>query len=365
MSLFIFLGVLFVLILVHEWGHFIVAKKTGMRVDEFAIGFPPRLFGITRGETVYTLNALPIGGFVKIFGENPQATEENATVDARSFSARPRWAQALVLVAGVTMNVILAWVLFSATFMIGTPVPVDEAVAGDNARLMVSAVLPESPLAAVGVPPGAEIIALTREGAAPEQLTPSGFSAFVQAQGTVPLTLTYIYAGQETTVAVTPALGINADVPERPVVGASLTMVETVREPLFTALYSGALTTWNGLVSVTEGLVSLVRDAVVGEADLSQVAGPVGIVTLVGDAASYGIAALFSFTAIISLNLAVINMLPVPALDGGRLLLVGIEAVLRRPLNPKWTTWLNVFGFVVLMILMVVVTWNDVARLLS
>ncbi|MEZ4200443.1 MAG: site-2 protease family protein [Candidatus Paceibacterota bacterium] len=105
--------VLFVLILVHEWGHFIVAKKTGMRVDEFGIGFPPKLFGIKRGETEYTFNLLPIGGFVKILGENGVDGETLSETDrARAFSARPRFAQALVLVAGVAMNILFAWFLF-------------------------------------------------------------------------------------------------------------------------------------------------------------------------------------------------------------------------------------------------------------
>ena len=110
MSVLLFLIVLFVLVLVHEWGHFIVAKKTGMRVDEFGIGFPPKLFGWKKGETEYTFNAFPIGGFVRIFGENAEATmtDEDKTDEARAFYRRPKLAQAAVLLAGITMNIIFA-----------------------------------------------------------------------------------------------------------------------------------------------------------------------------------------------------------------------------------------------------------------
>ncbi|MEZ4195624.1 MAG: site-2 protease family protein [Candidatus Paceibacterota bacterium] len=118
-------------------GAFYSSQKTGMRVDEFAIGFPPKLFGIKKGETEYTINLLPIGGFVRIFGENP-ATVEATEDEPRSFSARPYWAQALVLVAGVTMNVIFAWLLFATTYMIGVPTAVEEASAGPNAALYVA-----------------------------------------------------------------------------------------------------------------------------------------------------------------------------------------------------------------------------------
>lgn len=363
MSIVLFLVVLFVLILVHEWGHFIVAKKTGMRVDEFAIGFPPRLFVIKRGETEYTFNLLPIGGFVRIFGENLQAAE--GTLDEpRSFAARPKWAQALVLIAGVTMNVIFAWLLFAGTFMIGVPTAVEEASAGSDAKLYISSILPGSPLTDAGVPAGAEVVSLAAASNSLSTLTPSAFSAFVQEQGSEELSLTYHFAGETKTVTVQPEAGIITGEPERVAVGVSLALVETVRQSFGAALVSATESTWSGLKNITVGLFTLLAQAVRGTADFSQVAGPVGIVGLVGDAASYGITTLLTFTAMISLNLAVINMLPVPALDGGRLVFVAIEAITRRPINPVWATRLNLAGFALLMLLMVVVTWHDIAKLL-
>lgn len=363
MSIVLFLFVLFVLILVHEWGHFIVAKKVGMRVDEFAIGFPPRLFVLKRGETEYTLNLLPIGGFVRIFGENP--SEPAGTEDqSRSFSARPRWAQALVLIAGVTMNIIFAWFLFAVTFMVGVPTAVDEAEASDEAELYISGVLPDSPLFAQ-VPSGAEVVSLTTEGAALPRLVPSEFSEFVQTHAGQELSLSVLLAGgEEKTVTVTPVTGLIAEDSTRAAIGVSLALVETEQQNFIEALLSASIATVAGLRDITIGLGTLLAQAVRGTADFSQVAGPVGIVGMVGDAASYGITTLLTFTAMISLNLAVINMLPVPALDGGRLVFVAIEALIRRPLNPAWTIRLNLLGFALLILLMLVVTWHDIAKLL-
>lgn len=363
MSVILFLVVLFVLILVHEWGHFIVAKKTGMRVDEFAIGFPPRLFVIKRGETEYTFNLLPIGGFVRIFGENP-VTAQGTLDEPRSFAARPKWAQALVLIAGVTMNVIFAWLLFAGTFMIGVPTAVDESEATGAASLYIASVLPESPLVHVGVPAGAEVTSLKTADSALERLTPSAFSSFVQESAGQELTLEYTFAGEAKVVTVKPETGLIAGEPERVAVGVSLALVENVKQSFGSALVSATKSTVTGLKDITVGLFTLIGQAIRGTADFSQVAGPVGIVGLVGDAASYGITTLLTFTAMISLNLAVINLLPVPALDGGRLVFVAIEAVTRRPINPVWVTRLNLAGFAILMLLMVVVTWHDIAKLL-
>lgn len=363
MSVILFFLVLFVLILVHEWGHFIVAKKTGMRVDEFAIGFPPRLFGIKKGETEYTFNALPIGGFVRIFGENPDTAKE--TLDQpRSFAARPKWAQALVLVAGVTMNVIFAWFLFVVTFMVGVPTMVDETVATDEAVLYVSGVLPESPLFEK-LPAGSEINKISTTESELLNPTPSSLAAFVHDNAEKELTIDYTFDQENVSVKVTPVLGLILNEPERAAIGVSSALVETIKQPFGQALVSASVATISGLKNIAVGLFSLIADSVRGTADFSQVAGPIGIVGLVGDAASFGLTSLLTFTAIISLNLAVVNMLPVPALDGGRLVFVAIEAVTRRPINPVWTGRLNLVGFALLMILMVIVTWNDIVKILG
>lgn len=367
MSILLFFLVLFVLILVHEWGHFIVAKKTGMRVDEFGIGFPPKLYGVKKGETEYTFNALPIGGFVRIWGENYEDNTESSEggtqiVDtSRAFSSRPKWAQALVLVAGVTMNILFAWFLFSLTYMVGIQTPVDESVASDSAELYMAATLPDSP--AMEIPVGSIITSIE----SPERIinspTPTEFSTLVTEAAPAPVTVSYRFNGNDKTISLTPVQGLVIEDPEHYLVGASLSLIEVQKRPFFTAIADGFTATWQGLVSIASGLWSLISQSFMGEADFSQVAGPIGIVGMVGDAASFGFTALLTFTAIISLNLAVINLLPFPALDGGRLVFVAIEAVTARRIPPVWAGRVNLAGFAILMLLMIAVTYNDIIRL--
>lgn len=364
-TILLFLAVLFVLVLVHEWGHYIVAKKTGMRVDEFGIGFPPRLFGIKKGETEYTLNALPLGGFVRIYGESlvHEAGEEEDPDKARALWARPKWAQALVLIAGVVMNVVLAFVLYVAVFMIGVPTPVPEGETVPGAQLYIATVLPESPLQGQ-ITPGAVLLGVVgNDGKSLAELTPAAFSAFVSAAGESPLTLTVLEGKTEKTVTVTPRPGLITTDPNRAAVGVALSLVVVEKQGLVSAIGSAAEATGSGLVAIVVGIGSLLGGAVTGQADLSQVAGPVGIAGMVGDAAEFGATALLSFVAIISLNLAVVNLLPFPALDGGRLLLLLGEVVFRRPANALWTHRLNAVGFILLMVFMVIVTYNDILRL--
>lgn len=366
MAIIIFFAVLFVLILVHEWGHFIVAKKTGMRVDEFGIGFPPKLYGVKRGETEYTINALPIGGFVKIFGENYEeagiSTAQERTDDGRAFSQRPKWAQALVLVAGVTMNIIFAWFLLTLTGLIGIATPVDESVAPASAELYVVNVIPGSP--AEVIPVGAVITSISTPAGTIDTPTPTEFTNAVQQSKDTSVMVWYRVDDENRSTTLTPAQGLIVDDPNRFAVGASLSLVEIERLGLIEAITYGFQATWHGITGICVGLWSLFSQAFVGEADFSQVAGPVGIVGMVGDAASYGATALLTFTAIISLNLAVINLLPFPALDGGRLVFVAIEAVTRKRIPPEWAGRVNLVGFGLLMLLMIIVTYNDIVRLL-
>ena len=364
MSIILFLLVLFVLILVHEWGHFIVAKKTGMRVDEFGIGFPPKLYGIKKGETEYSFNALPIGGFVRIYGENLEEIPDTESDKVRAFGSRPRWAQALVLIAGVAMNVIFAWFLFLITFLIGMPTSVSESEASPGAVLYVSGIMPNSPLSEELLP-GSEIVSVSAGGDVLQDPKPSTFTNFVQEHADETLSINYIHGEESGVVEVKPVRGLIAGQEDKAAVGVSLAMVENVERSFFEALGQSFITTGEGLKNITIGLGTLLAGAFTGEADLSQVAGPVGIVGMVGDAADFGLVALLTFTAIISLNLAIINLFPIPALDGGRLMFVAIEAVTNKPINPAWAGRLNLIGFALLMILMIVVTYNDIVRIFT
>lgn len=358
-SIIIFVVILVVLIFVHEWGHYIVAKLTGMRVDEFGIGFPPKIASFKKGETEYTLNALPIGGFVRIYGEDPTASSADDPDSDRAFGARPKWAQALVLVAGVVMNALLAWILLSAVLMIGTPTQVSEEDAGPAAELLIGGVVADSP-AADALPAGAKVVAISNGATELDVLTPSALSNFVVAQGSTPLDITFQVGEEITTTTVTPIAGLLAEEPERVALGVQLYLVEHMSLPFFAAIGEG----FNRAVDLTQAIIVGVYKLATGQSNLSQVAGPVGIVSYVGDAAAAGFTSVLIFTAIISLNLAVINLLPIPALDGGRLIFVAIEAVTRRPIKAIWAARINMIGFALLMVLMVVVLVSDVVKLL-
>jgi regulator of sigma E protease len=367
MSVLIFFLVLFALVLVHEWGHFIAAKKTGMRVDEFGIGFPPKLFGVKKGETEYSFNALPIGGFVRIYGENADDAARDVVIGSdisRSFTSKSKWAQSVVLVAGVTMNVLFAWLLFTVALSIGVPTAVEEGIASADALLTVQSVVADGPAAAAGVTAGSVITGVSVDGETADVLTPSAFRAFTEVRAGDTMQLTFRTPhGDVYTKAVVPETGLATDDVNRAVVGVSLALVETTRESIPGAMLGAVEQTAYMLKGITVGITTLIVQSFTGTADFSTVTGPVGIVGMVGDAAAFGFTSLLLFTAMISLNLAVINLLPFPALDGGRLLFVAIEAVTRRPIAPIWVARINTLGFLLLMALMVAVTYKDIIRL--
>lgn len=371
MSVLIFLAVIFVLVLVHEFGHFWTAKKTGMRVDEFGIGFPPKVTSIKRGETEYSLNLLPIGGFVRIFGEDAlEAAEQEAEGPAkhpdydRSFVSKKPWQQALVLVAGVVMNILLAWVLFITVLAMGVPTVVPESEATETARVVIADVLPGSPADQAGLTRGALLKDLSVAGETVPVTNITTFQEFTKNHEGDVLTVSFSQAGQDRTVTMTPVTGIVPTEDETPAIGVALSMIDTVALPLPAAVIGGTIETWDTLIAVTVGITTLLTDTFRLQADLSSVAGPVGIVGLVEEAAQFGISSLLLFTALISLNLAVINLLPFPALDGGRLLFVAIEVVKGSPIKPAVVMWANTIGFGLLILLMLIVTWSDIAKIL-
>lgn len=368
MAVLIFLAVLFVLILVHEWGHFIVAKKMGMQVDEFAIGFPPRVVAKKIGETVYSLNIFPIGGYVKILGENGAETpheQHGDTRSGRSFSEKSKWAQAAVLVAGVAMNVVLAFVLFAAALMIGTQTAVTEADATDAATLVVAEVLPDGPAGRAELRPGTRVTEVRTDDTTLVPLTPSAFQTFVSTHADKEITILYTQGNETIETKIMAETNVIADDPARAAVGVALVLVEKTALPAHEAVVEAGAMTIVQLRAITVGISGLLWDAVRLDADLAEVAGPIGIVGLVGDASAFGITTLLRFIAFISLNLAVINLLPFPALDGGRLLFVLIEAVKGSPIRPAWAGALNTLGFILLILLMIAVTISDVTKILS
>ena len=361
MSALIFIAVIVVLIVVHELGHFIAAKLSGMRVDEFGLGYPPRALTITTiGETSYTLNWLPFGGFVKIFGE------DGGGADPRAFSKRPRILQAIVLAAGILMNLLFAYILITGALMFGTPraLSQSEIATAKNVELAVADVLPASPASRAGIVPGDSILrAVDRKGQW-QAADPKSFSAFVAASDGEVLTLEVKHNGVSTLVVATPASGLITSDPTRFALGVSVATIGIVPLSFWSALTQGATLTWGALTLTAQGLGHFFYGILTFSADLSQVAGPVGIAGVVGSASTQGLGDLFSIMAIISINLALINLIPIPALDGGRLLFVLIESIIRRPIKPSIAQAVNTIGFVFLIVLMVVVTAHDVFKII-
>ncbi len=366
MSIIIFFIILLVLVLVHEAGHFFTAKKFGIRVDEFGFGFPPKLFGIKKGETEYTFNALPIGGFVKIFGENPNEENTSGPDSKRSFVNKPKWQQAIVLFAGVFANFLLAWILFSVGFMSGLPTSVGSQPAGyqlSNVNLTVVSVTSESPAELAGLKSGDKIVSVThKEGEMflVEGINPDTLKSFITEHAGKEIEIGYIRGKnpEEKTVKV----GVNKE-SEGSNIGISMDMVGTAKLPFLTAFKEGLALTWFVTKATVVGLYTLVADSLKGEGSLDSVTGPVGMVGIVGDAYDFGFVYLLSFAALISINLAIINLLPFPALDGGRLFFLLIEKIKGSRISPKFANTANTIGFGVLILLMVAVTFHDVVKL--
>lgn len=361
----IFVVVLVALIVVHELGHLVVAKWSGMRVDEFGIGYPPRAALLGKiGETEITLNWLPLGGFVKIYGEDPSMTE---APDPRAFHEKNRAKQAAVLLAGVVMNVVLAFVLLVSVLAIGTPRAVSDAdlATAKNIHVVVADVLPGSPGASAGLMPGDIILSgmdSSRNWAIGAGADAKAFTNFIATSGGREIHLQVERAGSRITLNVTPAPGVVAEDPSREAIGVSVGNIGVLHVSFLQAISQGAVLTWALMQATASGLWHLFVGIFTFHADLSNISGPIGIANAVGDAAHTGFGDLLYLAALISINLAFVNLIPVPALDGGRLLFVIIESVTRRRINPKIANSLTAISFVLLLLLMAVVTVHDIIR---
>ncbi len=361
MNILIFFAVLLVLVLVHEFGHFSMAKKFGIRVDEFGFGFPPKLFGVKKGETEYTFNLLPIGGFVRIFGENPDEENTNGPDASRSFVHKPAWQQAIVLVAGVVANFLLAWLFFSIGFMSGLPTSVGSEAKGvtlTDVNLLVVSVMPESPAFEAGLKSGDKIVYIKSGLNSTTYVSPETVKSFVSKGSEVELG---IVRGKGETNFVKLFPKKNGD--GTPVIGIAMDQVGIAKMPLFSSFLEGGKLTLYTIKSTFHGLYRLVYDALRGHGSLAGVTGPVGMVGIVGDAYQFGFVYLLSFAALISVNLGVINLLPFPALDGGRLFFLLIEKIKGSRLDAKFSNTANMIGFSLLILLMIFITYHDIVRL--
>lgn len=357
-TILVFLLVLSVLVFAHEFGHFIVAKKSGMTVEEFGFGFPPKLKGWKWKGTEYTINLIPLGGFVRIKGESGAHKDQTD-----SFSSKPLWKRFLVLAAGVTMNMVLAAVLLSAGFLIGLPSAIDEGLPAGarvrNQELAVTTVVPESPAARAGVETNDVVLALDGKpyadsAAARAHIAASGLNGVAveiqKADGTKK-SLTLVAEDL-------PSVGIHG-------VGVGLVSTGLVSFSVPRAVWHGFAAAGRMFVDVVLAFVTLIRNLIVIHSPGADLAGPVGIAVMTGQAADMGFIYLLQFVAVLSVNLAVVNLLPFPALDGGRIVFVLYEWIRRRPASAQLEAIAHGLGFAALMAIILLVTFNDIFKFVT
>ena len=358
LTIITFLAILIVLVLSHEFGHFLFAKLAKVRVEEFAFGFPPRLFSIQRGETKYSFNLFPLGGYVKIFGE-----EGEEALEPRSFSSQKFSIKVLIIAAGVLFNFLLAYILFTSGYIIGTPIPLSDSDANVSASIQITEVQRGSPAEEVGLEPGDRIMSLSgpdQEGIAAFRV--SDVQKFIYDHKGREISINYARLGQVYEVKATPRIEV------REGEGAlGIAMIRTGIQKLgfFESLKEGFTTTVDLTRATAVALFGFFKEVFSGRSSFEGVSGPIGIVNLVWDFSRFGLIFLIQLTALLSINLALINIIPFPGLDGGRIFFLLIEKIKGSPFHWKITRTVHAAGFVALLIMMILVTYHDIVKISS
>jgi regulator of sigma E protease len=346
-----FFLVLSFLVLIHELGHFTAAKIFKVKVLEFGFGLPPRLFGIKRGETTYSINALPIGGFVRLFGEEENDLKDNRSETKRAFFNKPPLQKLTIILAGVFMNFSLAIIIISFIFTQGVYV--------QGKKVFVESVVSNSPSKLAGILKSDQVV---RIGDRNIESTEDLISA------------AKAYAGQEVSVSIIRQVDSKEQnfvyklIPRKNppkgegAMGVSVSNLEYKKYSFWQAPYYGTIETMKMTWLTAKGIIDIFGRLIMFREVPKEVAGPVGIAKLVGQAVDYGFMAVLQLMGLLSLNLAVINVFPFPALDGGRLMFVLIEIITRRRLNPKFEAIVNTVGFFILIAVIILITRNDLLR---
>lgn len=348
-----FIIVLGLLVFVHELGHFLVAKRVGVHVEEFALGFGPRIMSQTKGETTYSLRVFPLGGFVKLTGEFPfdekmdsdelQVMRE-AESEGRCLYQKTIGQRFAVISMGSLSNFLLAIILFALIFVIsGIPVPTG---------IHIEDVFSDTPAMESGLMPGDRLLSV--DGQQMEQIMEAVL--LIQQSPEREMVLEVLRDGEELEIQITPSRSEE----DTGLIGVSFVQdVEYERVGFFQAAWRGFLHTFSLIGLIILGIVQMITGAIAPD-----VVGPVGIAQEVGRAAQVGLIPLMNLTAFISINLGIINLLPLPALDGGRLLFIFVEMIRGRPVDPKREGFVHFIGFVLLMVLIVFIIYRDIVRIL-
>jgi regulator of sigma E protease len=343
-----------VLVFVHELGHFAVAKRIGVRVLRFSIGFGPVILARKRGETEYALSAIPMGGYVKMLGEEEADDPAAIAEPERAFSTQSPGRRAAIVFAGPGMNFVFAFVVYALLFaLVGVELPSNKPIVGG--------VTPGMPAAQVGLRANDRILAIDDR----PIITWEALSKSVVDSGGRPLRLTVEREGAELKLDITPALQDSRTMFGEPAGSVYRIGIEASHEwmavgPL-QALGAAAEQTWTATVMVVKGLVLMVK----GRVPLRELGGPIAIARAAGEQARAGSRHFLSMLAFLSINLGVLNLLPIPALDGGHLAFFTVEGLLRRPLRPRHREIAQQVGLLLLLTLMVFVFYNDIHRLVQ
>ena len=351
LTVVVFFLILSILVFVHELGHFLAAKKFGIYVEEFGFGLPPRLFGIKRGETIYSVNYLPFGGFVKLYGEEGLEGGKKGKVDKdRAFYTRPVWQRIIVIAAGVIMNFLLAIVVISYIFTQGVMVPTQ--------NVHIEKILAGSPAEEAGLKEGDVVKRIEEVNiTSTDQL----ISTTKKYLGEV-ITLVVLREGVEISLNITPRRDYPAD--QGPM-GVSISNFEEKKYSIVEAPYEGLKQSLFLSYELVKGLGKTLWKFVTFQNVSKDVAGPIGIAQMTGEAIKFGRNAVLEMLGLLSLNLAIINILPFPALDGGRLLFVVIEGITGKRIKTHWERNIHQAGMAILLILILLVTVNDLLRVFS
>lgn len=354
-SILVFILVLSVLVLSHEFGHFIVARKSGIKVEEFGFGLPPRIWGKKVGDTIYSINALPFGGFVRLHGEQE---EDSVTDISRSFLHKSKKIRSFVVIAGVIMNFLLAIFAFAIVYSFS-------GVPKDTNRVKVVEVSVDSPAQKAGIVPGDVITKVNGEAVKTSDAFVSQTAALAGKTVTYVLERDVNGSVQELTVKLTPRQ--NPPEGQGPV-GVVISTMEIYYPPALLRPFYGVYYGFKDGVfwgkTIITGLWDMVHGIFNGVSPKG-ISGPIGIYAITTEASRSGIITLINFIGILSVNLGILNIIPFPALDGGRLLFIGIEAITRKRVPRKVEAIVNNIGFLILIALLLAISAGDVRRLIT
>lgn len=346
-----------VIILVHELGHFFVAKLMGVKVNEFAIGMGPKLLKFGKKETVYTLRALPIGGYCAMEGE------DEASGDPRSFGSKKVWRRVLIVLAGAVMNLVLGYALLVVYYGVYTK-PSEQGGTAAYSSTIVAQLSEDAPSYQTGLRVGDKIIKINGK----RTMTDFDVANLMQSDedGVMSITVRREVDGETQTVTLP---DVRFELKKNEETGKNILIYDFKVQPIKKTV--GSTLAQAGKMEYSVGILiwRSLGDILTGKYGLNELSGPVGTVGAIGDVVaqvpSVGLQDLLMLVVLITVNVGIFNLLPLPALDGGRLLFLAFEGIFRRPINPKYEGMVHAIGFALLIVLMLVVTFSDIVKLVG